>query len=268
MLGQARLAQRLRKYTTGTFAGIFSQQSNIDINRVGVLGFSWGGVMSLASATQNVATALGGNLRFKAHAANYPICYAYNNPAIPNSGFGTPGGYPLTGAPILVQVGSQDDYDRANASGDGSARCAALKASLPAGEQALMDVVRQYVDAHGFAELARRYALNLANARFLWRNRLGAEAVTVEIARLEQGQAAQTWTFDALALDTRSFNTPVPDNVAELARHNNLPRLVLVDLLRGRLRGHRGQRRRRLGHARAPGTAVGHQARPSGSPAR
>ena len=81
----------------------------------------------------------------------------------------------------------------------------------------LMDVVRQYVDAHGFAELARRYALNLANARFLWRNRLGAEAVTVEIARLEQGQAAQTWTFDALALDTRSFNTPVPDNVAELA---------------------------------------------------
>lgn len=27
-----RLAQRLRKYTTGTFAGIFSQQSNIDIN--------------------------------------------------------------------------------------------------------------------------------------------------------------------------------------------------------------------------------------------
>ncbi len=32
--------------------------------------------------------------------------------------------------------------------------------------------------------------------------------------------------------------------VAELARHNNLPRLVLVDLLRGRLRGHRGQAHR------------------------
>lgn len=27
-----QLAQRLRKYTSGTFAGIFSQQSNIDIN--------------------------------------------------------------------------------------------------------------------------------------------------------------------------------------------------------------------------------------------
>ena len=32
--------------------------------------------------------------------------------------------------------------------------------------------------------------------------------------------------------------------VTELARHNNLPRLVLVDLLRGRLRGHRGQAHR------------------------
>lgn len=30
--GGPQLAQRLRKYTTGTFAGIFSQQSNIDIN--------------------------------------------------------------------------------------------------------------------------------------------------------------------------------------------------------------------------------------------
>ncbi|MCW5650518.1 MAG: hypothetical protein KIS62_12295 [Ramlibacter sp.] len=32
--------------------------------------------------------------------------------------------------------------------------------------------------------------------------------------------------------------------VADLARWNNLPRLVLVDLLRGRLRGHRGQAHR------------------------
>ena len=27
-----QLAQRLRKYTTGTFAGIFSQQSNVNVN--------------------------------------------------------------------------------------------------------------------------------------------------------------------------------------------------------------------------------------------
>jgi gp16 family phage-associated protein len=29
--------------------------------------------------------------------------------------------------------------------------------------------------------------------------------------------------------------------VADLARRNSLPRLILVDLLRGKLRGHRGQ---------------------------
>lgn len=130
-----------------------SARSDIDPARIGVLGFSWGAVISMASATQNVATAVGGNLRFKAHAANYPICYAYNNPAIPNSGFGTPGSNPLTGAPILVQVGSQDDYDRANSSADGSARCIALKASLPAGEQAVMNVVRQDGAYHGWDRL-------------------------------------------------------------------------------------------------------------------
>lgn len=53
-----------------------SARSDIDPARIGVLGFSWGAVVSMASATQNVATAMGGNLRFKAHAANYPICYA------------------------------------------------------------------------------------------------------------------------------------------------------------------------------------------------
>ena len=33
-------------------------------------------------------------------------------------------------------------------------------------------------------------------------------------------------------------------SVSELARANNLPRLVLVDLLRGKCKGHRGQAHR------------------------
>ncbi len=128
-------------------------QRGINSQRIGVLGFSWGAVVSMASATQNVATAMGGNLRFKAHAAHYPICYAYNNPAIPNSSFGTPAGNPLTGAPILVQIGSQDDYDRANSSGDGAARCQSLKANLPANEQVIMSVVRYEGAYHGWDRL-------------------------------------------------------------------------------------------------------------------
>lgn len=72
----------------------------------------------------------------------------------------------------------------------------------------LLDTVRGYANAQGFGELARRYALNLANGRFLWRNRIGAEQVEVRVAHLVGGMPQQTWTFDALALPLRSFDAP------------------------------------------------------------
>jgi CRISPR-associated protein Csy3 len=72
----------------------------------------------------------------------------------------------------------------------------------------LLATVKGYVDSQGFGVLARRYAHNLANARFLWRNRVGAEQVEVQIAHLVQGQAAKTWTFDALGLPIRGFDAP------------------------------------------------------------
>lgn len=72
----------------------------------------------------------------------------------------------------------------------------------------LLDMVKGYATAHGFAELAGRYAANLANARFLWRNRVGAEQVQVQIAHLVDGIAATRWTFDALQLSLRAFEAP------------------------------------------------------------
>lgn len=75
-------------------------------------------------------------------------------------------------------------------------------------QRKLLDTVKGYVDKNGFAELARRYAYNLANGRFLWRNRLGAEAVDVQVAQLIEGQPAQTWSFDALTLSLRHFDAP------------------------------------------------------------
>lgn len=68
----------------------------------------------------------------------------------------------------------------------------------------LMATVQGYVQQHGFGELARRYAANLANGRFLWRNRVGAEQVAVTVEQMQDGQAAKTWSFDALALNTRA----------------------------------------------------------------
>ncbi|MFH1815611.1 MAG: type I-F CRISPR-associated protein Csy3 [Pseudomonadota bacterium] len=71
--------------------------------------------------------------------------------------------------------------------------------------------VKGYVDAHGFGELAHRYAANLANGRFLWRNRIGAEQVSVTVAHLVDGRASSAWTFDALALPLRGFDTANAD---------------------------------------------------------
>lgn len=75
-------------------------------------------------------------------------------------------------------------------------------------QRKLLATVQGYVASQGFGELARRYAFNLANGRFLWRNRIGAEQVEVQVAHLVDGQAAQTWTFDALALSLRGFDAP------------------------------------------------------------
>ncbi|MBA4261585.1 MAG: type I-F CRISPR-associated protein Csy3 [Comamonadaceae bacterium] len=68
----------------------------------------------------------------------------------------------------------------------------------------LLATVQGYVQQHGFAELARRYAANLANGRFLWRNRAGAEQVDVIVEQMADGQAAKQWPFDALTLNTRA----------------------------------------------------------------
>lgn len=72
----------------------------------------------------------------------------------------------------------------------------------------LMAVAQAYAAEHGFRELARRYATNLANGRFLWRNRVGAEDVEVEVARLQQGQAETIGRFDALDFSLHDFHTP------------------------------------------------------------
>jgi len=84
----------------------------------------------------------------------------------------------------------------------------------------LLATVKGYVEKQGFGELARRYAINLANGRFLWRNRVGAEQVEVQVARLVDGEPAKSWTFDALGLSLREFTAPTTDKtqLAELTQ--------------------------------------------------
>ena len=75
----------------------------------------------------------------------------------------------------------------------------------------LLATVRSYIDGNGLGVLAQRYAANLANGRFLWRNRIGAEEIEVEIVHLKDGTAATTWTFDALTHNMRDLSAPASE---------------------------------------------------------
>lgn len=72
----------------------------------------------------------------------------------------------------------------------------------------LCATVQGYTQTQGLGVLAARYAANLANGRFLWRNRLGAEQIEVRVAQLKDGKALQTWAFNATAWSLRDLNAP------------------------------------------------------------
>ena len=89
----------------------------------------------------------------------------------------------------------------------------------PEFKQRLSDITRRYIETHGLTELSRRYAVNLANGRFLWRNRLGAEQVEVRVRNVSRGKTENSWTFDAMAFSLRHFDAPSPsqDSINKLA---------------------------------------------------
>lgn len=72
-------------------------------------------------------------------------------------------------------------------------------------QKALEKIVTKYLQQHGFGELAQRYVCNLANGRFLWRNRLCAESIEVQVRHV---RSEKVWIFDALAFSLRNFDVP------------------------------------------------------------
>ena len=77
--------------------------------------------------------------------------------------------------------------------------------------------VQGYVERTGFAELAKRYATNLANARFLWRNRVGAESIEVVVTHVQAEAKENTvWTFDAKAIGLQGFDHPLVQPLANV----------------------------------------------------
>ncbi|MFO1252113.1 dienelactone hydrolase family protein [Inhella sp.] len=101
-------------------------------DRIGVLGFSWGGVQTMRAARTPPQP---GEPRFAAFRAMYPLCWAYNR--VP--------GYELNQVygPLQIGVGEKDDDE-------GSAACQALALRLDSSGQQ----VQAYANAfHGFEPL-------------------------------------------------------------------------------------------------------------------
>lgn len=78
-------------------------------------------------------------------------------------------------------------------------------------QQALMAVVKDYQQTQGVSELAKRYATNIANARWLWRNRVGAENIIVTVTFDKE-----SLTFNAKDFALNDFNS-MDNNLAQLA---------------------------------------------------
>lgn len=112
-------------------------QPEIDPARIGIMGFSWGGVVTLLSAAKRHADAwCGESAGFAAHAAFYPVLWSF----MPGRPFELS---PLTGAPVLVQTGSADAYDDPDAG-------ERFRAFLPAEDAAHVRVITHAGAGHGF----------------------------------------------------------------------------------------------------------------------
>jgi len=110
-----------------------SEQPGIDPERIGIMGFSWGGVVTMLTATAPYTSLYTGDtLKFAAHVAHYPVCWVYNK--VPGYAFNA-----FTGSPVLIQAGKLDAYDEPDT-------CPNLVKSLPESDQAFISV-RMYRNA-------------------------------------------------------------------------------------------------------------------------
>ncbi|HAR79538.1 MAG TPA: type I-F CRISPR-associated protein Csy3 [Succinivibrionaceae bacterium] len=71
-------------------------------------------------------------------------------------------------------------------------------------QSTLKTAAYSYRDQYGFRTLGSRYAQNLANGRFLWRNRVGAEAIEVKVNVLGSDK---DWTFNGTDYSIRNFDS-------------------------------------------------------------
>lgn len=119
-----------------------ASRDDIDPDRIGLMGFSWGGVMAMLSAADTADDMTG----YTALAALYPVCWGYNR--VP--------GYELEKLMVndlLVIAGTQDDYDGRN-------DCDNLLASLSPGDRKKAELLTLKDATHAFDRRAPESRFN------------------------------------------------------------------------------------------------------------
>jgi dienelactone hydrolase len=120
-------------------------QPNVDGQRLGVVGFSWGGSMALWMSSEDTQERMGKDVpRPAAFASFYPVCssiarYAAN----PQSASGIAQAR-MSAAPMLIFVGTRDDYE------EDARPCDALVAMWPAAAREHATVRYLEGATHGF----------------------------------------------------------------------------------------------------------------------
>ncbi len=122
-----------------------SARSDVDGTRLGVMGVSWGGVMTLLMSSELTQDALGKDVpRPVAFAPLYPTCAAIARVVTNRRSVFYGAQTRMSPSPMLIQVGTKDDYE------DDEHACDALVASWPSAARE-RTTVRHYEGAtHGF----------------------------------------------------------------------------------------------------------------------
>ncbi len=136
-------------------------QPAIDAKRLGVMGFSWGGVMTVLLSSQLVQERLGKDVpRPVALAPLYPVCSAIarmvKNPERACYNAQTR----MSASPMLINVGTDDDYE------EGKRPCDALIAMWPAAarEQVTVNYIEGATHAFDYQKAAVRFYDGLSHA--------------------------------------------------------------------------------------------------------
>lgn len=74
--------------------------------------------------------------------------------------------------------------------------------------------IETYLQGNGMHVLALRYAQNLANARFLWRNRVGAEQIETVVTDMRSGKK---YIFDSMSYSLWNFENAPDQQLEDLA---------------------------------------------------